>query len=180
MRWTIPMAIAAIAALTGCASAGGPAGTSAPAAPPSASADESPAPATSHDHDDSPSPSPAPEAPHRITDDAVLGSYDALEIPGDEPIVAWADGGSAVHVIGTGSGSESCQPSGESIELDDGVLEIEFEPADPAQACTADLRVFGWSFPAPQGSDASITTARIDGWAEGAGELTVEIRAEAG
>lgn len=187
MRQTIPLAIVGIIALAGCASAGGPADTSAPSDPES-SATETPAPDTQTPEPtvtESATPPPegeAPEAPSRITDEAILGQYDITEIPGDEPLVAWADAeGTLIHVIGTGSGSEACQPAGESIEVDDGELEIEFEweGTDPAVACTADLRVFGWAFPVPAGS-ADITVANVDGWTQDDededSDITVDIR----
>ncbi|HET8867227.1 MAG TPA: hypothetical protein VFM87_02760 [Agrococcus sp.] len=176
MRWTIPMAIVGVVALAGCASAGDPAESSAPADAPSAStAPETPS-ATPTDDDDDATASPSPTAaePQRITDEAILGSYSLDDLPGGEPLVVWASADhSLVHVIGSGSGTESCQPTGESIEVDDGELEIEFEEPDPMGACPADLRVFGWAFEVA--GDASITTAHVDGWVADE-DFTVEIQ----
>ncbi|MCH1883853.1 hypothetical protein [Agrococcus sp. ARC_14] len=190
MRKILPIAVIAAFALAGCASAGGPAETSAPATSQSTETTTgSPVP-TEPDDDTStatPAPSPpptaeVPESPSRITDDAVLGSYDALELPSDEPFVAWADADhTLIHVIGTGSGSEACQPVGDSAEVDDGRIEIEFDwpETDAAVACTADLRVFGWEFWVPTGS-ADITTATVDGWTQDADDtdddITVDIQ----
>lgn len=179
MRWSIPLAVVGALALAGCASAGGPTDTSAPAAPPSETASAPPTlePTPSDGATADPQPTAIPQQPERITDEAILNGYDAMEIPGDEPVVAWADDSySTVHVIGAGSGTESCQPTGESIEIDDGQLEIDFEPADPTAACTADLRTFGWAFTLPIPGDESITMAQISDWMEDADDITVEIR----
>ncbi|HET8867101.1 MAG TPA: hypothetical protein VFM87_02110 [Agrococcus sp.] len=138
-------------------------------------APETPSPTPTGDDDGSASPSAtAGPEPQRITDEAVLAGYSLDDLPGGEPLVVWAsDDYTLVHVIGSGSGTESCQPTGESIEVDDGALEIEFEEPDPMGACTADLRVFGWAFEVA--GDASITTAHVDGWMEDE-DFTVEIQ----
>ncbi len=174
MRTTIPLAIVGIAALAGCASPSAPQEAASPSPSTRGSA---PAPSPS-----APSPSASGDAtqaaaqPFRIEDESLLGAYSLDDVPGDEPLVAWADAErTLVHVIGAGSGSEPCQPTGESIELDDGVLEIEFDAADPATACTDDRRVFGWAFPVAA-VDASVTQARVDGWSEAVDDLTVPIQ----
>lgn len=180
MRRILPIAIIGIVALAGCASAGDPADTSAPPAPES----QTPVPTVTETVTPEPTettePSPTaeiPEAPYRLEDDA-LAAYSLDDVPGDEPLVTWADAErTVVHVIGTGSGSTACQPTGESIEVDDGVLEIDFvwEESDPMTACTADLRVFGWAFPL-MGADDSITQAQVDDWTQDGDDFTVDIR----
>lgn len=181
MRRILPGAVIAALALAGCASAGGPAQSSAPTPPqsqtPAPTAPGTAAPEPTEQTAD-PQPSEIAGAPYRIEDEAILGAYSLDDIPGDEPLVAWSNRErTLVHVLGTGSGTEACQPNGESIEVDDGMLEIDFEwaPADAATACTADLRVFGWAFPIA-GADASITQAVVDDWTLDADDITVEVR----
>ncbi|SDS37583.1 hypothetical protein [Agrococcus carbonis] len=177
MRSSFPNTLVGVAALTaaaltGCASAGGPAETAAPAAPSTATATAS----SSAQGGSSPSPSAEAAAPpERITDEAVLRGFSIDDFDGGDPIVVWAGDRSTVQVFGTGSGSEACQPTGESAEVDDGRLELEFEEPGDGVSCTADLRVFGWAFDV-RGADASVTTARIDGWSAEDDEITVEIR----
>lgn len=179
MRMTIPMAIVGIVALAGCASAGGPADSTAPApesqAPaPTVTETVTPEPTATAD----PQPSEVAGAPYRIEDDSILGAYSLDDIPGGEPLVAWANADfTLVHVIGAGSGSTACQPTGESIEVDDGMLDIDFSWQDDSDTvmCTADMRIFGWAFPVA-GADSSITQAVVDDWTADADDITVEIR----
>ncbi|WP_206445959.1 hypothetical protein [Agrococcus sp. KRD186] len=178
MRRILPIAIIGIVALAGCASAGDPAETA--PAPES----QTPAPTVTETATPEPAettePSPTeevPEAPYRLEDDD-LAAYSIDDVPGDEPLVVWADAErTLVHVLGAGSGSTNCQPAGEAIEVDDGMLEIEFEweESDPMMACTADLRVFGWAFPV-MGADDSITEAHVDDWTQDGQDFTVEIQ----
>lgn len=174
MRPTIPLAILGIAALVGCASPGSPQGSasSVPSATPLATPSVAePSPSASGAEA-----SPAAGDPVRIEDESILRAYSLDDVPRDEPLVAWADAErTAVHVIGAGSGSERCQPTGESVAADGDVLEIGFEAADASGPCTADLRVFGWAFPVTA-VDASVTEARVEGWSAADDEVTVQIR----
>ncbi|SFR99542.1 hypothetical protein SAMN04487783_0360 [Agrococcus baldri] len=177
MRRILPIAIIGIVALAGCASAGEPE-ESAPAPDsqtpvPTVTETVTPEPTQTSE----PSPTAEAEAPYRLEDDA-LAAYSIDDIPGGEPLVVWADADrTLVHVLGTGSGSLNCQPAGESIEVDDGMLEIDFEweESDPMMACTADLRVFGWAFPVV-GADDTITEAHVDDWTQDGQDFTVEIQ----
>lgn len=174
MRPTIPLAILGIAALVGCASPGAPQGSASPvpsATPPATPSVDEPSPSASGAEA-----SPAAGDPVRIEDESILRAYSLDDVPRDEPLVAWADAErTAVHVIGAGSGSERCQPTGESIATDGDVLEIDFEAAGASGPCTADLRVFGWAFPVTA-VDEAVTEARVDGWSAADDEVTVPIR----
>lgn len=181
MRTILPVAIVGIVALVGCASAGGPAESSAPPAPesqtPVPTVTETVAPEPSDEPSADPQPTAVLDEPYRLDDDA-LGPYSLEEVSGDQPLVTWAGPGhDLVHVIGAGSSSAACIPTGESAEIDDGVLEIDFEweATDEMVACTADIRLFGWAF-SVVGGDASITQANVDEWTEGADDITVDIR----
>ncbi|WP_347754259.1 hypothetical protein [Agrococcus sp. ProA11] len=189
MRRTLPLTIIGLVALTGCTSAGEPAETAPPTAEAETSAptplaeptDTAPAETATAD----PQPSEIAGAPYRIEDEAILGAYSIDDIPVGEPFVAWGNtDATLVHVIGAGSSSTTCQPTAESIEVDDGMLEIEFEwdESSATVACTADLRIFGWAFPVA-GADASITQAVVEDWNDDEtddddddDEITVEIR----
>lgn len=182
MRRTLPLTILGLVVLTGCTSAGAPAET-APAVETEAPQTSAPTPLATDDDAATadPQPSEIADAPSRIEDESILGAYSIDDIPVGEPLVAWGNtDATLVHVIGAGSGTTSCQPVGESIEVDDGKLEIEFEwdESDAATACTADLRIFGWAFPVV-GADMSITQAVVDDWNHDDAdddEITVEIR----
>lgn len=180
MRRILPIAIIGVVALAGCASAGDPVET----AP--ATDSQTPAPMmtetatpepTETTETTEPSATAEAEAPYRLEDDD-LAPYSIDDIPSGEPLVVWADAErTLVHVLGAGSGSTNCQPAGEAIEVDDGMLEIDFEweESDPMMACTADLRVFGWAFPV-MGADDSITEAHVDDWTQDGQDFTVEIQ----
>lgn len=178
MRRILPVAIIGVVALAGCASAGDPADS----APPTPDAPQtSPAESTPAEPTEGATADPQPTAagdPYRIEDEAILGAYSLDDIPGDEPLVVWADAErTLVYAIGSGSGTESCQPTAESAEIDDGMLELDFDwdDSDPMMACTADLRIFGWAFPV-SGADASITQAQVDDWTQEGPDVTVDIR----
>lgn len=182
MRTILPAAMIAALALAGCSAADEPAESQPPPstespAPTPTPADTAPPEPTGATAD--PQPSEIADAPYRIEDEAILGSYSIDDIPSGEPLVAWARAdGTLVHVIGAGSSTTTCQPIGESIEVDNGMLDIEFdwEDSGASTACTADLRIFGWAFPITDG-DTSITQAVIDEWAsDDADEITVEVR----
>lgn len=189
MRRTLPLAIVGLVALSGCASPSAAPDTAVPspgvsapgsptddAAAPTSTAGETAPPTGADGRDPEADAMPTTGPPYRIDDASILGAYSLDDVPSQRPLVAWANPErSLVHVIGVGSGSPDCQPTGESLALDDGALAIEFAPADPMVACTADLRVFGWAFPVA-GADASVAQARVDGWSEGDDEVTVDIR----
>lgn len=189
MRRTLPLTIVGLLALAGCAATDGPAESTAPTTEATtietepATATPTAAPVETATAD--PQPSEIAGAPYRIEDEAILGAYSIDDIPVGEPLVTWANADrTLVHVIGAGSGSTTCQPTGDSIEVDDGKLEIEFEwdESGATVACTADLRIFGWAFPVA-GADATITQAVVDDWNDDAtdddtddDEIVVEIR----
>lgn len=187
MRRTLPLTILGLVVLTGCTSAGEPAATAPPTDETETAQTSAPTPLATDDDTATadPQPSEVAGAPYRIEDESILGAYSIDDIPVGEPLVAWGNKeATLVHVLGAGSGSTSCQPTGESIEVDDGKLEIEFEwdETDATTACTADLRIFGWAFPVA-GADMSITQAVVDDWnddeaddATDDDEITVEIR----
>lgn len=183
MRRTIPLALVAVIALAGCATAGGPVDSSAPPAPGSSTpttseSAEAPSAEPSDSATADPQPSELSGEPYRIEDEAILGTVSLDDIPQGEPLVIWSGvGNSLVHVFGAGSSSTDCQPTGESADVDGGMLEIDFEWEDGAAEaiCTADMRVFGWAFPVT-GADASVTQATVDEWTDDADEITVEIQ----
>lgn len=183
MRSILPAAIIGIVALAGCASPGAAAESSTPPATDEAAAPEpanSPVP-TASDPSAPPTPNASADAPY-LLDGSVLGRYSAEDLPGDEPLIVWAnDDHTLVHVIGAGSGTPACRPTGESAEVDDGRLEIDFswQEPDELQACTADLRVFGWAFPVT-GAGEAITEATVGDWTRDADDIAVEVASPIG
>ncbi|WAC66468.1 hypothetical protein OVA14_01365 [Agrococcus sp. SL85] len=146
---TTHLGLAAAAALallvTGCASAQ-PGGTTAPTttadpAPTEIAPTETAPPAPTDDGDDDAAGTPIP-------DDRLAGLDVMDAVSTDGAAAMWAEPGTSLAVFIGGSGSSACVPAPESAEVEDGTIVVEFEAPDLAAiSCTADFRVYGWTFP---------------------------------
>ncbi|GAA3605170.1 hypothetical protein [Agrococcus terreus] len=169
---TSHLGIAAVAALallvTGCASAqpgstGAPTTTADPA--PSESAPATPTP--------TPTPTPSPsDSDDDMDDDATpipdaqIAALDVMDaVSTDGAAALWAEPGTSLAVFIGGSGSSRCVPEPDGAEVEDGAIVVEFTAPDlSAISCTADFRVYGWTFPIDGPVDASMPVdVRVEG-----------------
>ncbi|WP_404312810.1 hypothetical protein LG314_02930 [Agrococcus terreus] len=163
---TSHLGIAAAAALallvTGCASAqpgstDAPTTTADPAPSESAPATPTPSPSDSDDDtDDDATPIP----------DAQIAEIDVMDaVSTDGAAALWAEPGTSLAVFIGGSGSSACVPEPDGAEVEDGAIVVEFTAPDlSAISCTADFRVYGWTFPIDGPVNASMPVdVRVEG-----------------
>lgn len=173
---TTHLGLAAAAALAllvaGCASAQ-PGGTTAPTTTadpvPTEVAPTETAPPVPSDGDDDAAGTPIP-------DDRLAGLDVMDAVSTDGAAALWAEPGTSLAVFIGGSGSSACVPAPESAEVEDGTIVVEFEAPDLAAiSCTADFRVYGWTFPVEVDASGPVDV-RVEGLSpadDQAVELTV-------